>query len=179
MNAFAQSDVTRETYWGISSVEYAVFYLLAFTAIAVFTYGVYQRFARYAAGDDDSFPRLDDLGNRVVSATKIVLSNEKQFNRDLYGGLMHSFILWGFLTLFVATLILMAEEYAAKKLLHMSFWNGDFYLAYQFMVDALGLLFVVGIGMAMYRRYWVRNTRLWDRHTSNEDDVFIWTLFAL
>ncbi len=77
MDFVVQSTVVRETYWGITSVEYAVFYLLAFTAVAVFTYGVYQRFFRYAAGDDDSFPWLADLQTRVASATKIVLSNEK------------------------------------------------------------------------------------------------------
>jgi len=108
-----------------------------------------------------------------------VLSNEKQFNRDLYGGLMHSFIMWGFLTLFIATLIIMVDQYAFQKVLHMTFWEGDFYLAYSFIVDAMGLLFVVGIGMGyVYRRYWVRNHRLWGRHTSTEDDIFIWT-FAL
>ncbi|WP_247003472.1 heterodisulfide reductase-related iron-sulfur binding cluster [Halosolutus gelatinilyticus] len=179
MNIVAQSDVTRDTYWGISSTEYALFYLLATITILVFVYGVYRRFSRYAEGDADPFDRLDGLANRIVSAAKIVVTNEKQFNRDLYGGLMHSFILWGFLSLFIATLILMVDEYAAQKLLSMSFWHGEFYLAYQFMVDAMGLLFVVGLGMAMYRRYWVRNERLWDRHTGNEDDLFIWLLFGL
>ncbi|TYL39659.1 Fe-S oxidoreductase [Natronococcus pandeyae] len=178
MNVVAQTEVTRETYWGLSSTEYALFYLLATVTILVFLYGVYQRFARYAAGDDDPFDRLDDLSSRIVGGAKIVLSNEKQFNRDLYGGLMHSFIMWGFLTLLIATTILFIDGYFWEPF-QGSFWVGDFYLAYQFMVDAMGLLFVVGIGMAMYRRYWVRNERLWDRHTSNEDDIFIWTLFAL
>ncbi|MFC4540745.1 (Fe-S)-binding protein [Halosolutus amylolyticus] len=179
MNIVAQAEVTRETYWGISSTEYALFYLLATITIAVLLYGVYQRFARYAEGDDDPFARIDDLPDRVTSAAKIVLSNEKNFNRDLYGGLMHSFILWGFLTLFIATSIIAFNQYGTDLLLNIDFWRGDFYRGYQFMVDAMGLLFVVGIGMAMYRRYWVRNERLWDRHTSNEDDVFIWTLFGL
>ncbi|WP_306054744.1 (Fe-S)-binding protein [Natronococcus wangiae] len=179
MNVVAQTEVTRETYWGLSSTEYALFYLLATVVVLVFLYGVYQRFARYAAGDDDPFERLDDLSSRIVGGTKIVLSNEKQFNRDLYGGLMHAFIMWGFLTLFTATLILMVDEYVARKALKSAFWHGDFYLAYKFIVNAMGLLFVVGIGMAMYRRYWIRNERLWGRHTSTEDDIFIWTLFAL
>jgi Fe-S oxidoreductase len=178
MTYIAQTEVTRETYWGLSATEYVLFYFLATVTILVFLYGVYQRFARYTAGDDDPFDRLDDLTNRIVSSTKIVLSNEKQFNRDLYGGLMHSFIMWGFLTLLIATTILFIDGYFWEPF-QGSFWVGDFYLAYQFMVDALGLLFVVGIGMAMYRRYWVRNERLWDRHTSSEDDIFIWTLFAL
>ncbi|QSX00648.1 (Fe-S)-binding protein [Haloterrigena alkaliphila] len=179
MNVIAQSEVTRDTYLGLGNIGYATFYLLVFITLAVFGYGLYLRFSRYTEGDDDPFARLNELPGRITSAAKIVISNEKQFNRDLYGGLMHSFILWGFLTLFIATLILMVDEYAARKILHMAFWEGDFYLAYSFVVDAMGLLFVVGIGMALYRRYWVQNHRLWGRHTSNEDDVFVWTLFGL
>ncbi len=70
-----------------------MFYLLAFTAIAVLTYGIYQRCSRHAEGDADSFARVDDLSNQIVSSAKIVLPNEKQFNRDLYGRLIHSFIM--------------------------------------------------------------------------------------
>ncbi|WP_252698061.1 (Fe-S)-binding protein [Natronosalvus vescus] len=179
MIVVAQSEVTRETYYGISSVEKVLFYFLAAVAILVFLYGVYARFARYAEGDADPFARVNALPSRVVTAAKIVLTNEKQFNRDLYGGLMHAFIFWGFLSLFIATSILAFDEYAYGLVTDTSFWYGDFYLAYQFMVDAMGLLFVVGIGMAMYRRYWVRNHRLWGRHTSFEDDLFIWLLFIL
>ncbi|WIV66413.1 (Fe-S)-binding protein [Natrialbaceae archaeon AArc-T1-2] len=179
MFGVAQTEVTRETYWGITSTGTAVFYYLAAVTILVFLYGVYRRFARYTAGEEEWFDRLDDLGSRVRTAATIALSNEKQFNRDLYGGVMHAFILWGFLTLLIATAIIGFEQYATEMVLNMTFWEGDFYLAYQFMVDAMGLLFVVGIGMAMYRRYWVRNGRLWGRHTSREDDIFIWTLFLL
>ncbi|ARS89307.1 heterodisulfide reductase-related iron-sulfur binding cluster [Natrarchaeobaculum aegyptiacum] len=179
MNVVAQSDVGRETYLGISNTEYALFYLLVVIALAVLVYGVYQRFSRYAQGDDDPFDRLNDLGGRIASAARTVITNEKNFNRDLYGGLMHSFILWGFLTLLIATLIIGFEQYTTELIFGFVFWEGDFYLAYQFIVDAMGLLFVVGIGMAMYRRYWVRNHRLWGRHTSREDDIFIWTLFLL
>ncbi len=171
---------TRETFWGLGGVEEILFYYLAAVAIVVFLYGVYTRFARYADGDDDWFDRLDDFGTRVLTATKIVLSNEKQFNRDLYGGLMHSFILWGFLTLLMATTILAFDmDVWTKALGQDSFFVGDFYLGYQFAVDAMGLLFVIGVGMALYRRYWVQNDRLWGRHTSGEDALFVWTLFLL
>ncbi|MEY7852295.1 Fe-S oxidoreductase, partial [Natrarchaeobius sp. A-rgal3] len=146
MSIIAQTEVTRETYWGISSTGYAVFYLLTAITLLVFAYGVYRRFARYADGDDDPFARVDELPRRIAAASKIVLSNEKQFDRDLYGGLMHAFVLWGFLTLLIATLIIGFEQYATEMLLNLSFWEGDFYLAYQFVVDAMGLLFVVGIG---------------------------------
>ncbi|WP_207586586.1 heterodisulfide reductase-related iron-sulfur binding cluster [Halomontanus rarus] len=171
---------TRDTFWGIGGVGEVLFYYLTALVVVVFLYGVYARFARYAEGDEEPIDRLDDLGSRIVAAAAIVLTNEKQFDRDLYGGLMHSFIMWGFLTLLIATTVLGIDMDVWQLALgRESFWVGDFYLGYQFVVDAMGLLFVVGIGMALYRRYLVRNHRLWGRHTSSEDDLFVWTLFVL
>src|SRR5699024_6028187 len=97
---------TRKTFWLVGPVGKALFYFLAALAIAVFLYGIYDRFSRYARGTEDAFPRLDDFPGRVVSAARTVLSNENQFDRDLYGGLMHTFIMWGFLTLLIGTTIL-------------------------------------------------------------------------
>ena len=176
--------VTRETFWLIGPVGKALFYFLAALAIAVLVYGVYARFARYTRGTEDAFERLDDLPGRIVGAAKTVTSNEKQFNRDLYGGLMHAFIMWGFLTLLIGTTILgidMDGYRIATDLLgeQQSFFVGDFYLSYSLVMDALGFLFVVGVGMAIYRRYVVRNERLWGEHTSIEDGLFVWTLFLL
>ncbi|SFR35687.1 Fe-S oxidoreductase [Halogeometricum rufum] len=174
-----QSEPTRETFWTISPVGKAVFYALAAMAVLVFLYGVYERFARYARGEADAFERLDDLPGRVRRASRVVLSNEKQFDRDLYGGVMHAFILWGFLTLLIGTTILGFDIDVYRTLTGTSFFTGDFYLSYSFVMDALGFLFVVGVGMAIYRRYVVREERLWGKHTGFEDDAFVWTLFVL
>jgi Fe-S oxidoreductase len=170
---------TRETFWTIGPVGKAAFYWLAAVAILVFCYGVYARFAAYARGSADPRDRLSDLPSRVVAATKTVLSNENQFDGDAYTGVMHTFVIWGFLTLLVATTILGIDIDVYRPIAGESFWVGDFYLAYQFVVDAFGLLFVVGVGMAIVRRYRERDGRLWGKHTSLEDDAFVWTLFAL
>lgn len=173
-------EVTRPTFWQISHVGEALFYYLAAVTVVVFVYGVYDRFATYARGAEDPFERLEKAPRRVASAAKIVFTNEKQFNRDRYGGLMHAFIFWGFLTLFIGTTILAIDmDIWTKALGQDSFFVGDFYLAYSLVMDALGLLFVVGIGMALYRRYVVHNHRLWGKHTGLEDDLFVWTLFLL
>ncbi|MFC7081964.1 heterodisulfide reductase-related iron-sulfur binding cluster [Halorussus caseinilyticus] len=178
--AQAGSDVTRPTLWKIGHFGEAIFYYLAAVAIAIFAVGVYERFSTYADGTESWFDRLDDLTGRIVSATKIVFSNQKQFDRDLYAGLMHAFIFWGFLTLFIGTTILMIDmDIWTKALGQDSFFVGAFYLSYSLVMDAMGLLFVVGVGMAIYRRYWVREGRLWGKHTSTEDDLFIWALFLL
>jgi Fe-S oxidoreductase len=176
--AQAGGEVTRPTFWRIGAVGEAVFYYLAAVALLVFAYGVYARFARYARGTEDPFDRLDDFGQRVVSAGRVVLTNRNQFDRDLVGGLMHAFVMWGFLTLFIGTSILAVDMDIARRVGY-GFFHGDFYLAYSLVMDAMGLLFVVGVGVALYRRYWTRNHRLWGRHTSVEDDLFVWTLFLL
>ncbi|WP_135829883.1 (Fe-S)-binding protein [Halorussus halobius] len=174
------SEVTRPTFWRIGHLGEAIFYYLSAVAIAFFLFGVYERFATYARGTDSWFDRLDDLPGRVLGAAKIVFTNEKQFDRDLYAGVMHAFVLWGFLTLFIGTTILAIDmDVWTKGLGQDSFFVGNFYLSYSLVMDAMGLLFVVGVGMAIYRRYWVREGRLWGKHTSTEDDLFVWTLFLL
>ncbi|MEF8774803.1 MAG: (Fe-S)-binding protein, partial [Halobacteriales archaeon] len=177
--AQAGAEATRPTFWQIGHVGEVLFYYLAAVAVAIFLYGVYDRFARYARGIEAWYDRLDNLPGRVVHAVKVVATNEQNFDRDFYGGLMHTFIFWGFVTLLVATTILGIDLDAYRPLTGSSFFVGDFYLAYSLVVDAMGLLFVIGLSMAIYRRYWVRNDRLWGKHTSLEDDLFVWTLFAL
>ncbi|MFC3477713.1 (Fe-S)-binding protein [Halobacterium litoreum] len=179
--ALAQAGTeTRPTFWQISHVGEALFYYLAAVAILILLYGVYQRFATYAKGSEDPTERLTDLPGRIAEAAKLVATNEKQFDRDLVAGLMHTFILWGFLTLLIGTTILAIDmDIWTKALGQPSFFVGDFYLAYSLVMDAMGLLFVVGVGVALYRRYWTRNDRLWGKHTSTEDGLFVWTLFFL
>ncbi|WP_299267171.1 (Fe-S)-binding protein [Halorientalis sp.] len=181
----AGETVTRPTMWQISHIGEVVFYYLAAVTIAVLIWGVYSRFDRYTQGDEDWFDRTDDLRNRISEASTIVFTNQKQFDRDLYAGLMHSFIVWGFLTLLIGTTILAIDmdilEKGGKLLTGESFsiFTGNFYLSYSLVMDFMGLLFVVGIGMALHRRYVVRNERLWGPNSSLEDHLFIWSLFLL
>jgi Fe-S oxidoreductase/nitrate reductase gamma subunit len=175
----AGDGLARETYWQIGPVQKVVFYFLATLTILVAAIGIHRRFARYTRGTEDWFDRLDDLPSRVATAAKIVASNEKQFNRDLIGGLMHAFIMWGFLTLLIATTVLFVDIDFYRVATGESFWVGDFYLSYQLVTDALGLLFVVGLGIALWRRYVRRTDRLWGKHTDWEDAFLVWSLFLL
>ncbi|WP_128904764.1 heterodisulfide reductase-related iron-sulfur binding cluster [Halorubrum amylolyticum] len=180
----ASEPITRPTMWQIGHVGEVIFYFLAAVTVLVFLYGVYERFAEYAKSGEDWFDRLDDIGHRIASSSKVVLSNEKQFDRDFVGGLMHTFILWGFLTLLIGTTILAIDMDIYQTITGLmgeekSFFVGDFYLSYSLILDAMGLLFVVGIGIAIYRRYVVKTSRLEGPNTGLEDDLFIWSLFLL
>jgi Fe-S oxidoreductase/nitrate reductase gamma subunit len=176
--------VTRPTFWRIGDIGEAIFYFLSLLAIILFAYGVYQRFTRYSRGQDDWFERLDDLPERTVTAARIVFSNKKLYDRDTVGGLMHTFIMWGFLTLLVGTTILAIDIDIYRKVTALlgekqSFFVGDFYLAYSLVMDAMGLLFVVGLGIAVYRRYVARKERILGPNTGLEDDLLLLSLFYL
>ncbi|PSQ22232.1 Fe-S oxidoreductase, partial [Halobacteriales archaeon QS_9_67_15] len=179
MLALQSGAPTRPTFWGIGPVGKAAFYYLAAVTIIVFLLGSYRRFARYAEGSKDPIPRLDNLPKRVLGAAQTVLSNRTLRDRDVVAGVAHAFVLWGFLTLLIATTILGIDMDFYRPLTGDSFFVGDFYLSYSFVADAMGLLFVVGLGVLLYRRYAAREGRLWGRHTSAEDDLFIWALFLL
>lgn len=158
-------------------MENALFYYLGAVALLLFGYGVYDRFARYARGSTDPTPRLDGLPRRVLGAATLALSDRKQLDRDIVAGVMHALVVWGFLTLFVGTTILAIDMDLYRPLTGESFFVGDFYLSYPFVMDAMGLLFVVGV--AIWRRYGRRLDRLWGRHTSGEDGLFLAALFLL
>ncbi|NLV09121.1 4Fe-4S dicluster domain-containing protein [Halomicrobium mukohataei] len=170
---------TRPTFWQIGPVGKAVFYYLAALALLVFAFGVYERITRYTRGSDEPFPRLDALPSRILSGARLALTNAKQFDRDLVAGVMHTLVFWGFLTLLIGTTILGIDMDLYRPLTGESFFVGDFYLSYSFVMDAMGLLFVVGVGVAMWRRYGRRTDRLHGRHTSREDDYFLGVLFLL
>ncbi|MEF8852608.1 MAG: heterodisulfide reductase-related iron-sulfur binding cluster, partial [Haloarculaceae archaeon] len=175
----AGEQITRPTFWLIGATGKAVFYYLAAVTVTVFALGAYGRVKSWTQGDADHVDRLDELPRRVLSAAKTILSNETLFDRDIVGGVMHAFVMWGFLTLLIATTILGIDIDFYRPVTGESFFVGDFYLSYSFVVDAMGFLFVVGLGVVLYRRYVARTERLWDRHTSLEDDLFVWALFLL
>jgi Fe-S oxidoreductase len=175
----ASGTVTRPTFWQIGTIGKVVFYLLAILALLIFAHGIVTRVRRYATGTEDAFARLDDLPGRIVEATTTVFTNVNQFKRDWVAGLMHAFIFWGFLTLLIGTTILGIDLDLYHPLTGESFFVGDFYLSFSFVMDLMGLLFVVGLGIAIWRRHVVRSDRLWGRHTATEDVVFLWTLFLL
>ncbi|MFB6086367.1 MAG: 4Fe-4S dicluster domain-containing protein [Halodesulfurarchaeum sp.] len=173
-------DISRETFWQITHAGELIFYYLTIVAVLLFLYGFYRRVERYRLGSEDPFDRVDDLAGRILEGTKIVGSNVKQFDRDLFAGLMHSFIFWGFMTLLMATTILAFEmDIWVKLLRRQHFFNGDFYLSFSFVVDVMGFVFLLGMAMALFQRYVTRKDRLWGEHTRLEDDLFVWSLFLL
>ena len=152
--------VTREIYWAIPGHEWL--YLPAAVATAVFLYGMWARLRLVRLG----------AGGALASAgwgrrTRALLMDgllQRRFWTDLYAGLMHLLILWGMLVLAFGTLMVLM-----KADLGLPVYQGDFYLWLSLVVDALGLAAVIGVVMAVVRRYLLRPRRLDNR----PDDLLI------
>ena len=89
---------------------------------------------------------------------------------DIAAGLMHLFIFWGFLSLFIGTSLLAVHHYI------FTFLEGRTYLIFSFGLEVGGLMLLTGIIWALIRRYLQRVPRLERRL---EDAVVpLWLLLA-
>jgi Fe-S oxidoreductase/nitrate reductase gamma subunit len=77
--------------------------------------------------------------------------------RDSAAGLMHSMIYFGFLVLLGVTTVLEVDHQLPEDL---KFLHGRVYMAYAFIGDLAGLVFMVGIVWAIVRRYVQRPYRI-------------------
>ena len=95
--------------------------------------------------------------------------------RDPAAGIMHSLIYFPFLVLFAVTAVLELDHQMPPSL---KFLHGTTYQAYKFVGDTAGILFVIGVGWAIVRRYVLRPYRI-RMKTRPEDAVILGTLFTI
>ncbi|MCB9390764.1 MAG: 4Fe-4S dicluster domain-containing protein [Acidimicrobiia bacterium] len=95
--------------------------------------------------------------------------------RDPAAGIMHSFIYFGFLALFCATILLEVNHQVPPSL---KFLHGGTYQGYAFTADVMGVVFLIGIVWAMVRRYIQRPYRL-KAKTKPEDAVILGTFLLI
>src|SRR5581483_3342963 len=95
--------------------------------------------------------------------------------RDPAAGMMHSLIYFGFIGLFIVTIISQIQEQMPESL---KFLHGTTYQAFGGFADAVGVMFTVGVVWAIARRYIVRPYRIRAK-TRPEDHVILAMFLAL
>ncbi|MCC6157950.1 MAG: 4Fe-4S dicluster domain-containing protein [Deltaproteobacteria bacterium] len=151
------TEATREVMWNISAAW--LMYVLALVAAGIFAYGAWQRVKFWMAGKADK-ERLADLGKRFVFLVKELLIQRKA-REERYPGIFHSLIFYSFLVLVVTTSVV-ALDYDFGT----HFFKGPVYLLLSLGADFAGVLILIGVGMAVWRRYFVRPKTL---HTESGD----------
>ncbi|MBN2439257.1 MAG: respiratory nitrate reductase subunit gamma, partial [Deltaproteobacteria bacterium] len=154
---FSVGNEGRQIYWNAESYG-LLFYPLAAIAMAIFAYGVYRRWQCWVALGKPEI-RTDRLKERIRSLLINGLVQWKTF-RDPYPGIMHGLIFFGFVVLFIGTALIAKETYITGPLLGWVFLRGTFYLFFSFMMDLFGIAVLIGVLLAIFRRYIQRPDRL-------------------
>ncbi|HEX9504702.1 MAG TPA: iron-sulfur protein, partial [Acidimicrobiia bacterium] len=170
----AHSRITREPFVDIPDALYWAFYVTAATMLFVCAWLVSQRVRNYERGARDDrrttkgnvHRRMRDFRQGVWMQTLL---------RDPAAGVMHSFIYFGFLWLFIATVVLELDHQLPDNL---KFLHGGVYEGYAFAADLAGVVFAIGITWALARRYLERPYRIRIK-TKPEDLVILVTFLAI
>lgn len=168
--------IGREIFWNVGGGARWITYALMVITFIVLIYGIKKRYAMWKIGKPAPFNFKDRLGERIgyFIANGIF---HKSILREAFPGWMHFFIFWGFLILAIATALIAIQDDVVRLIFGVEFIKGNFYLIFSFLTDLAGLLAIIGILMAMYRRYVVKPTRL----DNKPDDllVLLWILAVL
>ncbi|MBM3958780.1 MAG: (Fe-S)-binding protein [SAR202 cluster bacterium] len=155
----------RIDFWNIGyPLLGALAYTTALILAAAIAWGLYQRARMWRLGRPVDPNDLGPTGSRLRRFVRLAafdLFAHRKFTRhEWYPGLMHFAIFWGFLVLLIAT-TLSALEFNAERYLGWTLPTVAYRLQAGFVWDVFGgLLATVGVGMAAFRRYVLRPTRL-------------------
>jgi len=157
---------SRTSYWLIQHVW--VFYLLAALAVGVFLFGLVIHVSVWIKGIRRqkipfSWRGISNLFLDGVFGRRI-------FKGDIAAGTMHILILWGFLGLFMGTVLISVDYW----LFH--FLSGSVYIWYSTCLEVVGLMLMIGIVWSLIRRYLQRVPRL---ERCIEDFTVVILLFAV
>ena len=149
------SDITREVFGNVPGALKVAFY----TVIpALIIYGAIlfaDRMKNWERGAPDNRAttrknvkkRFEDFRAGVYMKTLL---------REPAAGVMHSLIYFPFLILLAVTTVLEINHQVPESL---KFLHGDVYRAYTLVGDVAGVLFLIGVGWAILRRYGPRKFR--------------------
>ncbi len=154
------SSPTREILWGVPPWAEVLWYVLAVISVGVFADGVARPLSKYLRGRRDTLPPLNQLWPRTKKAARIVAAQSTIARRDKAAGWAHRGIFYGFLVLFIGTVILAINTDFTEPIFGWRFFEGDFYLGYSLVLDVIGIALLGGVLVMMIRRGIVKPKKL-------------------
>ncbi|MSQ41533.1 MAG: 4Fe-4S dicluster domain-containing protein [Dehalococcoidia bacterium] len=158
-----RSDAHRQVFFNVQQ-PWAV-YLFLGALVGLLVYGIGRHASLWALGRPA--PGLaSEIPHRLLNALRLGLAQDK-VRRDRYAGIMHWCLFSSIVVLTAVTAQVALDDDTALDFLH-----GRYYLFFSFYGDLFGLVGLVGVGMALYRRYFDSYRRIrWDERL--EDHLII------
>ncbi len=154
----------REVFWNIG--YHYIFYSVAAVAMGICLYGLYRRWTFWRKG----WQEKRDGGFAAWLVIRRVLLNASIFKGDLLGGVTHACIMWGFLILFLGTVLSTIDHWI------VSYLRGDLYLVYAFVLDVAGVALMAGVALAYLRRFVFKREKM---VTIARDHIVLALLFLI
>ncbi len=131
-----------------------IFILLFLSAIGFFIYNLNRLIKKISVGQNEN--RSDKIGERIKNVITIAFGQSKLL-RDPVAGTIHFLIFWGFvLFLFAVIEIIIQGFYTPFSLKFL----GPFYSLITITQDVFGILVIIAVFSALYRRYITKVERL-------------------
>lgn len=171
-------DFSRPILWNVPHVSEWVLYLLMPLVLAAFVAGTVWRIRKWFLGQAEA--GTDPPGRQLLQAlrprrllgmTKNIFF-QSRLASDPFSIVMHQAIFWGMVVLFLGTALATIDQDVANLLFDRQILRGRFYQGFELAMDLFGVVLIVGVVMAAYRRHIVRPVRLalpctpislWDR----------------
>jgi Fe-S oxidoreductase/nitrate reductase gamma subunit len=140
----------REVFWNVPF--HVLTYVLAAAVVLAAVIFFIKRISRWRLGKPEK--RTENPGRRFLNLITGGLVQTRTW-RSAYPGIFHALVFLGFFVLFLGTVILTGyEHFGIPKV------EGTFYLVYSLVLDVFGILVLLGIVLALIRRYVIRPPEL-------------------
>ncbi|MEI2732150.1 MAG: heterodisulfide reductase-related iron-sulfur binding cluster [Dermatophilaceae bacterium] len=144
-------DATRESYWNVSFHQ--LMFAVGAITFGVFVWGFVREFRQWKGSA--RLVRPAELGPRLRQVVAQTVA-QRRLLRERTSGLSHVALSWGFVLLFIGTLVA-----ALDADLGVPIMRGGFYLWFQSLVlDVAGLAATVALVVLIWRRYAANASRL-------------------
>ena len=147
----------RIGWWNIPIPLRIVFFAMMAVAVAIMVYGIYRRIKLWRTGQpqvgfDQPWPRIRRVLKYAIVQARIL--------RQSYPAVMHLLIFWTMALFFAGTVLGSLDTDVFELIFSAKLLRGDFYLLEKIVLDLAALGALIGLGLAIYRRYVVRPDRL-------------------
>ncbi len=144
-------------WWNIPIPLRIVFFAVMAVGAAFMVYGIIQRIKLWRKGQpeigfDRPWQRAVRTFNYAVAQIRIL--------RQRYPAAMHLGIFWAFALLFIGTILASLDQDIIELIFKSKLLQGSSYLLYKVVLDLAALFGLIGLGLALYRRYVVKPDRL-------------------
>ena len=147
-------------------LQAVLFVLVWMVSFGLFGYRGWQLISYLRLGQPSA--RLDQIGKRLSGVVASVFAHGGLL-RNVYAGLLHLFIFYGFVTLVTGDLLLMAQGFISFRLP----------AAISFTQDLFGVLVLIGLGMALFQRLVLKPERFKGSHGDDALRILLWVMAVI